>query len=115
MSLNPVTGNVPATTPRTLNLAIVEEIANRHEVKVADILSPKRCKKIVAARDEAIRALGIANPRWSYPDLGRFFGRDHTTIMHSLQKTGGLLPRLPRLPPKKIQQEQPKAAPNAQA
>ncbi len=81
------------TTPRQFTLAIVESVAARHGVPVWEILSPKRTQRVVRARDEAIAEVVEARPHWSYPTVGRLFGRDHATVIHSLQKLGKWKPR----------------------
>lgn len=81
------------TTPKQFTLAIVESVAAKHNVSVREILSPERTQRVVRARDEAIAEVVEARPHWSYPTVGRLFGRDHTTVIHSLQKLGRWKPR----------------------
>ena len=90
--------NTPFTarpvTPKAFTLAIVESVAARHGVSVADIFGQCRLKKIVIARHEAIVEVVEARPHWSYPEVARLFGgRDHTTIMHAVKKSGRAVPR----------------------
>lgn len=85
--------HVNFTTPSAFTLAIIKEIGKRHGVSVAEIKGPNRKRTIVHARCEAIRAVAAARPHWSYPEIGRHFGnRDHTTIMHHLDKSGSRKP-----------------------
>lgn len=80
---------VPVTTPRDYTLALIEDIARKHGVTVQEVRGQTRRRHIMLARCEAIRAVAKARPSWSYPELGKFFGgRDHTTIMHHLDKSG---------------------------
>jgi chromosomal replication initiator protein len=54
-------------------------------MKVADILGKKRNKEIVMPRQIAMflaREMGSM----SYPDIGRAFARDYTTVIHSYEK-----------------------------
>jgi hypothetical protein len=63
-----------------------------------------RSPNVVKARTEAITRLYTAT-RWSTPKVGRFFGgRDHTTILHALYKSGAKQ-RLQGRPPKRLPDE----------
>jgi chromosomal replication initiation ATPase DnaA len=54
-------------------------------VPIADILGRDRRPLIAAARHEAIwRVRRVTG--WSLPRLGRFFKRDHTTVLHSVRE-----------------------------
>jgi Bacterial dnaA protein helix-turn-helix len=69
------------------NIQIIRDIAKKHGITYADIIGPNRKRKFVMARHEAIHAVKQACPTISLPKLGRMFGgRDHTTILHALQK-----------------------------
>jgi chromosomal replication initiator protein len=64
---------------------IIEVVADHYKMKVSDILGKKRNKEIVAPRQIAMylaREMGSM----SYPDIGRAFGRDYTTVIHSYEK-----------------------------
>jgi len=54
-------------------------------MKVADILGKKRNKEIVMPRQVAMY-LAREMASMSYPDIGRAFGRDYTTVIHSYEK-----------------------------
>lgn len=76
-------------SPRNQIQAVIDRIAREHNVTAADIVSPQRTRAIVKARDQAILEVSTRWPWLSLPKLGRIFGnRDHTTIMHSLNKSG---------------------------
>lgn len=68
---------------------IIARIAAEHGVPVGEIMSSRRSAKVVACRAAAMVAVARARPDYSYPRLGELFGRDHTTIMHAVQKFGG--------------------------
>ena len=80
--------HVPLTTPRDYTRAIIREVAERHGVKPADIIYGGRTAKLVDARHEAIVAVHYARPHWSYPDLARVFGLDHTSVIHAFERQG---------------------------
>jgi len=70
--------------------AIVNAVLERHEgISIKDVRSPGRKKKIVMARHEAIAAIRRIRPDLSLPAIGRFFNRDHTTILHAIRKFEG--------------------------
>lgn len=72
---------------------IIRIIAGKHGVSVADVKGPKRTKRLVAARHEAIIAAYRLRKDLTSPQIGREFGRDHTTILHAVKKAnrGGTL------------------------
>jgi hypothetical protein len=65
-------------------------------VSIADILGRDRRPLIAAARHEAIwRVRRVTG--WSLPRLGRFFNRDHTTVLHSVREMEKRLAHGPEL------------------
>lgn len=65
---------------------ILMRVAERLEIKPADIIGASRRQEFVIARQAAMflcrLKLGL-----SYPELGRIFGgRDHSTVMHGIKK-----------------------------
>lgn len=64
---------------------IVRQVAARHRMSVAEIMGVSRLAPIATARIEAY-ALIQASGRFSYPRIGEFFNRDHTTILHGVKK-----------------------------
>lgn len=67
---------------------VVGRVAEKHGVAVNDIMGASVRKIHIAARHEAILAVRSVNPDWGTSRLGRFFGRDHSTIWHVLKKAG---------------------------
>jgi chromosomal replication initiator protein len=64
---------------------ILQVVSEHFKMPVADILGKKRNKEIVMPRQVAMylaREMG----QMSYPDIGRAFGRDYTTVIHSYEK-----------------------------
>jgi chromosomal replication initiation ATPase DnaA len=60
---------------------MLERTATEHGLTVPLMLTGKRAFAVAARRDAyaALRAAG-----YSYPEIGRFCGRDHSTVMHAL-------------------------------
>ncbi len=64
---------------------IIDVVCEHYSMSVVDILGKKRNREIVAPRQIAMYlAREMAN--MSYPDIGRAFGRDYTTVIHSYEK-----------------------------
>lgn len=62
-------------------------VALRHGISPQEIIGGKRERRYVAARTEAM-CLIYQHTQWSLPQVGRFLKRDHTTVLHALQKHG---------------------------
>ena len=78
----------PSETPfqyHTPARAALQAVSTRTRVPIAEILGRNRRPPIAAARHEAVWRVRLATG-WSLPRLGRFFKRDHTTVLHSLRK-----------------------------
>jgi chromosomal replication initiator protein len=64
---------------------IIDVVSDYFKMPTKDILGKKRNKEIVTPRQVAMylaREMGSM----SYPDIGRAFGRDYTTVIHSYEK-----------------------------
>lgn len=64
--------------------AIVGKVAKRTGTPARAILSRSRTADVFAARARAMRALRAMG--YSFPEIGRAFGRDHATVMHAVRK-----------------------------
>ncbi|MBV7408189.1 helix-turn-helix domain-containing protein [Maritimibacter sp. DP1N21-5] len=64
---------------------VVAVVARRHGLSPAAILGPNRCRPLVLARQEAMYLLRHVLD-WSYPRVGRFVRRDHTSVMHGVRE-----------------------------
>lgn len=67
---------------------IIEMVAACHGLEPEILAGDKRNKVIVAARHDAIVAAWIIREDMSSTEIGRQFGRDHTTILHAVQRRG---------------------------
>jgi len=71
---------------------VLSVVANFFNLRLAEITGPQRDKKIVLPRQIAMYLLRN-DLKTSLMDIGRFLGdRDHTTVMHGVQKITQLLP-----------------------
>ena len=64
---------------------IIKEVALFSGFTRLDILSPRREKEVCRARQISVYLAKKFTLR-SFPELGRIFGRDHSTLVHSSQK-----------------------------
>lgn len=75
-------GSIPGT---------IRVVCEHYGVTRMELLSPRRAKRIVRARQIAMYLAKLVTPL-SLPDIGRRFdGRDHTTVLHSVRKIEGLV------------------------
>lgn len=75
---------------------ILRDVSGRRGVCVNDMASSSRNHKIAMARNEAMYLMKARKPMLSSPQLGRWFSRDHTSILYAIssyQEKNGL-PRL---------------------
>jgi len=77
-------------TPAAEIRAIVERCATGTNVTYAEVMGRSRAKPVVRVRHAAIAATVQRFPWMTYPQLGRVFDRDHSTIMTALKKLGAL-------------------------
>ncbi len=69
---------------------IQRKVAEHYNVRLADIIGPKRMRTIARPRQVAMYLSKELTSR-SLPEIGRRFGgRDHTTIMHGVRKIDSL-------------------------
>ena len=72
-------------TPREKIHAAIDVIAQPHGYTVEDILGKSRFKHLVSVRRLCI--LMLRERGYSTPEIGRLMNRDHSTIVHALNKT----------------------------
>jgi chromosomal replication initiation ATPase DnaA len=81
-------------TPRDRMRSIVAQIASEHGITPAELMGRCRRDKFVEARRDAICTIIRLYPEMSYPQVGRFFGLDHTTCLHHVREAGEYIPRI---------------------
>lgn len=85
----------PIMTPRDRTIAHIALIAAKHQLRLCDIMGKSRGRKIVTARNEAIRYVWDKHHGpWSSVDIGRFFGKDHSTILFAVGRLKNRKPKL---------------------
>jgi hypothetical protein len=72
-------------SPAQNTLAIIQAVADKHKVTVSDIMGRDRHKQINEPRQEAMYEVLIQRRHLTYPDIGRIFGRDHTTVISNVK------------------------------
>lgn len=83
-----VTSPLFGVTPRQIINGYIRSVAEDHQVAFAEIVGPHRDRRIVKARHQAILGVIARWPHMSLPQVGRFFNRDHSTILAVLGKHG---------------------------
>lgn len=63
----------------------VVDLIRPRGVTIEDIISRNRHKNIAAARHEIMYWIR-AKLKWSYPEIGKLFQRDHTTVLSACRK-----------------------------
>jgi chromosomal replication initiator protein len=71
-------------TPREKNFAEIDAIAELYGYTLEDILGKSKLKALVAVRRKCI--VWLRGKGYSTTEIGRIMNRDHTTIVHALQK-----------------------------
>ncbi|WP_332763979.1 helix-turn-helix domain-containing protein [Phenylobacterium sp.] len=74
-----------APPPRLTMRTIAFRVAEKHGLTLDDLRSPSRRRPLVVARQEAMHEIRQATTQ-SLPAIGRFFDRDHTTVIHALER-----------------------------
>jgi hypothetical protein len=63
-------------------VTICKRVCERHGVTLDDLFSERKWQPLAQARQEAMRLIRDVTDL-SYPQIGRIFDRDHTTVMHA--------------------------------
>lgn len=71
--------------------AIATDIAKQHQLSLDDLRGPRRYKSIAEARRSAMASI-YATGQFSYPQIGQFFNRDHTTVLYAVRRHNGETP-----------------------
>jgi chromosomal replication initiation ATPase DnaA len=79
---------VPFKTPKDELRDIIDKVARMHGSTFRAVMSKGRTDKIAHARQACICAVKEARPTMSLPQVGRVFGIDHSSVLHSLKKRG---------------------------
>ena len=72
-------------TPKQANIMRIEAIAKEYDYTVEDVLGKSKLKALVAVRRKCI--VMLRNKGYSTTEIGRIMKRDHSTIVHALQKS----------------------------
>lgn len=80
----PAPSEPPALAPLLPMARVTAAVCMEHGVTMADVRGASRSRRIVAARFEAMfRCRGLGK---SLTEVGRFFSRDHTSVLHGVRK-----------------------------
>lgn len=81
--------DVISTGDRVSTKEIIAHVAAIYCIPVSEILGQRRNRPVVSARFAAMKAVADRRPDLSLPQIGKIFGRDHTTVLHAINKLGG--------------------------
>jgi hypothetical protein len=86
-----------ASASRVMVSTIVDVVCAAYDVSKVDIVSQRRSLKVVRPR-QIVMYLAKTMTKSSYPEIGkRLGGRDHTTIMHGVNRINSLRKSSPNL------------------
>jgi chromosomal replication initiator protein len=90
LTLSVVTAKLPPApeAPGSPLERIAERVAQRYRVPVKALRGTSRVRNVARARQVAMSVARQAG--FSFPQIGAFFSRDHTTVMHSCAKVAEL-------------------------
>jgi chromosomal replication initiator protein len=89
LTLAVVTAELPAVPDDESPLErIAARVAERHRVSVKALRGSSRVRNVAWARQVAMSVARAAG--FSFPQIGAYFGRDHSTVMHSCAKVAEL-------------------------
>ena len=70
--------------------AIADEVCKKHGIQMQFIRGENRSKPTCAARHELCYRL-YTETGMSYPQIGRFLSKDHSTVLHSVRRHKAIL------------------------
>lgn len=73
-------------SPSNLMIDTARNLCALHDYSLADILGPSRTRSLVDQRHHLCWTLRKEHPDKSFPEIGCFMNRDHTTIMYAVNK-----------------------------
>lgn len=86
-TINSLTDNGDASAGRRpAKEIIMASLEDFPRITYGQIMGATRAIPVVEARHTCIYALHCARPDLSLPQIGKIFGRDHTSIMHAIRK-----------------------------
>lgn len=77
-------GLIEVPAPRLTMREIAMSVAEKYGLTLLDLMGESRLARIAHPRQEAMWLIRQGG-RCSLPMIGRFFGRDHTTILHGVR------------------------------
>lgn len=76
-----------SVSPKRKVREIVQDVLDNYpDVTWEEIISPRRIRSLIHPRHECMRAVFKERPDMSFPQIGRIFRRDHTSVMWAVGK-----------------------------
>lgn len=89
--------NLGNAAPSRLTMShVVAEVCVRYQIEEVELCSKRRNAAVVMPRQIAMYLCKAVTLR-SLPEIGRRFGKDHTTVLHAVRKIGSLVENYPHL------------------
>lgn len=83
---------------------IAADVAEQHGLTLGDLCGRSRVEFVADVRRMAMLAVH-QQTKFSLPQIGRFFNRDHTTVLYALRRARGETPAGAKSPRALAQQE----------
>lgn len=97
VSAEPATGDIKThfrvitiseKQPKLSGQDIIRQVCDAYDMDVDVVLGASRYRGVVDVRQQAMAAVYQMRPDLSFPQIGRLFNRDHTTVIHAVMKLG---------------------------
>lgn len=79
------TSEARVAPPPVTMLSIASRVAEEYGFTVRELVSEHRDRRVVWARQTAMWRMRQVD-KWSTTQIGRFFNRDHTTVIHACRR-----------------------------
>jgi len=83
----------PVEAPPLTILMIQQVVADHYRLKIEMMRSDRRAQRFARPRQIAMYIAHVMLPMRSLPVIGRAFSRDHTTVIHAVQKVEDMIAR----------------------
>lgn len=84
ITVEPLDGTPIEAPPKKFAREIIAEVATSHGLLMADLVGKPKVHSLIEPRRAAMKRVR-AELGYSYPQIGRLFNRDHTTVMYALR------------------------------
>lgn len=87
IDLMQVQGHWPPASPKTKGRDVLAEVAEKHGISVAALISQSTMKRFYIPRQDAYFSIKSLCPHLTWAQIGQLVGgRDHSSVMHGAAK-----------------------------